>query len=470
MEFQRLPVCIFSFNRPDYLRATLEALRVALDAGGMIGPVALFQDGAWNPHSRQTMATPQAIAACIAQFQRLLPHGQVIESSVNLGIAENIARGEAWAFEGARYPAALFFEDDMVVAPGYFRAMAGLYALAQAQPRIAMFAAYGADGRASAAEQFAARRHAGPMHHNWAFGLTRTAWVQREALTRDYMDILSGHDYRDRPLDRIAAWYGRMGWPPLPTTQDIAKSAALNTLGLARIASVAACARYIGATGTHYNPDEFARLGFADVVLIEDTHPDLDWQFDVLDDAAIDAIVARQRADMLAVRLGADSFIGSTALIEALRVIRHLGPDALLPPQAAAPLTSAAGFYPDCWSHPHSSLVLSAAADLREVALEAIAAQHLPSGTRLDLLLNGQPAGSVQLDPGETFSVTLLLPRSLDGLEKVITARCSVNTDPFTAGFNADRRPLGFLLLRLTLLARDGGRTVLEGRDVIGSA
>ena len=468
MDFRLLPICLFSFNRPDYLRATLDSLVAAMQAAGMAGPVALFQDGAWNPHSRQSKAAASDIAACRDLFQRLVPHGAVFESPVNLGIAANIERGERWAFETMRAPAALFFEDDMVLAPFYFRAMAGLHALALAQPRIAMFAAYGADGRASAADQAAQRRRVGPMHHNWAFGLTRAAWQARETLTRDYLHLLSGSDYRDRPLDRIAAWYGRMGWPPLPTTQDIAKSVALNTLGFARIASVAICARNIGATGTHYTPEEFARMGFADVDLFDET--DVDWRFDLLDDAAIDAIVAEQRDATMRMRLGADSFIGSVALIDALRVIRHIGAEALLPATASALVTAAAGFYPDCWSHPAASIVFAAGAALREATLEAIAAQHLPAGTRLEFHLNGQPAGTALLVPGETFTATLLLPPSLDGLEKVLTTDCSVRSDPFSVGFNADRRALGFLLLRLTLRDRDGAVMVIEGPALLAGA
>jgi hypothetical protein len=469
MDFRRLPICVFSFNRVAYLRATLESLRDAMSAGGMCGPVLLFQDGAWNEFSRQNKTPPQSVAASRQAFQDIIPYGVVLESATNLGIAGNIYRGECWAFETMRYPAALFFEDDMVVSRDYFRAMAGLYALAQAQPRIAMFAAYGADGRATLDEQLERRTKVGPMHHNWAFGLTRDAWLKRETLTRDYMASLAGAEYRDRPLDRIAAWYGRLGWPPLPTSQDIAKSVALNTLGFVRVASVAICARNIGEIGHHYTPSEFGRLGFADVAMFEsDAAGDASWVFDPLSEAEVDGLVAEQRADIMRVRFGAEAFIGSTALIDALRVIRSVGADALLHCGPSRLIASVAGFYPDRWSYPVASIVFSASANLREVTLDAIAAQHLPPGTSVEFLLNGQLAAAVWLEPGLDFSVTLMLPQRLDGLEKVLAARCSVNADPYSVGFNEDRRPLGFLLLRLALLEQDGTRTTVEGETLVG--
>lgn len=470
MDFKRLPICIFSFNRLEYLRQTLESLCRAIAAGGMAGPVVLFQDGCRNPFSGQDKTDPALIAACTALFLDLIPRGVVFASPDNIGIARNIYRGELWAFETMRYPAALFFEDDMVVARHYFLAMQQLHQLALAQPRIAMFAAYGADGKADVARQYSHRTHVGPMHHNWAFGLTRDGWLRRETLTREYMRIIAACDYRDRPLDQIAGWYARLGWPPLPTSQDIAKSAALNTLGLARIASVAVCARNIGEVGQHYTPEEFRRLGLADVAMLESRHPDVDWSFDPVSEEAVDAIVAAQRRETLRVRLGREAFLGSNALLEALRVARSIGADALLQPGTGRCISSVSGLYTDRWCFPVATIGFPPDLALRGVEIEAIAAQHLPPGTTLALSLNGCEATSVALQAGRDFSVVVPMPRHLDGLEKLLVARCSVNLDPFSVGFNQDRRPLSCLLLRLTLLERDGTQTVIDGAELVRGA
>jgi hypothetical protein len=316
MDFRRLPICILSHDRPAYLRPMLEALAAAMAEAGMFGPVLLFQDGARDG------ADPRPAAACVQAFHTALPHGVAFGSAEHLGIARNLHRAETWAFDSMRYPAALFFEDDLVVGRSYFRAMAALGE--QAPAKVALFSASGLDPRATRPEQVERRRQVGPLVRDWGYCLTREAWLKCQPHWRDYLDLLDGGEPR---LDRVAAWYGRLGWPPLPAHQSFAKSVLLNTLGYARIGSVANCARNIGAAGHLYTPAEFQRHGFADAALLEDG----DWQFDALDDAQLDGIVLAQRQAALRQRLGADSFIGNQALIDALRLRllpRPLGPSA----------------------------------------------------------------------------------------------------------------------------------------------
>jgi hypothetical protein len=470
MDFRRLPICVFSFDRVAYLRRTLDSLCEAMTVAGMAGPVVLFQDGAYNPHSGQNKTTPEAVAACIAAFRDTVPHGVVFAAAENLGIGRNIHRAERWAFEDCGYPAALFFEDDMTVSPRYFLVMEQLHALTLAQPRIAMFAAYGCDGLADIARQFEQRTKVGAMHHNWAFGMTRAAWLQRETLTRDYMALLDGCDYRDRPLDQIAAWYGALGWPPLPTSQDMAKSVALNTLGLARVASVAICARNMGEVGQHYTPAEFERLGFANVALLESAHPEAAWSFDPLDEAGVDAIVLEQRRSALQARLGAEAFASCPGLIEALRILHAVGGEALLRGGRNRYVTHVSGMYDDRWCLPRATLGFAAAVSLRGVEVEGIAAQHLPPGASIGFALNGQHVVDAPLRAGQPFSIVVPMPRCLDGLEKRLVATCSVNLDPYSAGYNQDRRPLSFLLVRITLLERDGTQTAMPGEALVEGA
>jgi hypothetical protein len=465
MEFRHLPVIVFSFNRPDYLRATLVSLREAIEAGGMAGPVVLFQDGARNPHSGQERAAPAQIAACVAAFRAVFPQGVVFASAVNLGIGLNVDRGERWVFETQGYPAGLFFEDDMVLAPHYFRALAGLYRLASAEPRIAMFAAYGADGRSTLARQRAEHRRVGAMHHNWAFGLTRAGWLARETLTAAYTAALQGCDYRDRPLERIAAWHVRLGWPPMPTSQDIARAIAFNTLGLARVSSLAICARNIGAVGQHYTPEEFRRLGLGDVALLDEAPPEAEWTFDALAEAELSEILAEDRATLLRQRLGPEPFMGSEAFVEAARILRAIGPDRLVR-RLRGPLAAVSGLYPDRWCHPAATLVFDLGFRLRTLTVEGVAAQHLPPATTLAAVLNGSPAGAKPLQAGQAFTLDLVLPVHLDGLEKTLKLRCSVNADPYSVGFNEDRRALSFLLLRLVLMTADGNEIVITGEQV----
>src|SRR5262245_34736804 len=69
------PIIVLSFNRPHYLRPTLESLRdqkPAIDQRR----VHLFQDGAVNLYSGKRYADDEAIQQCIAVFKDVFPGGQ----------------------------------------------------------------------------------------------------------------------------------------------------------------------------------------------------------------------------------------------------------------------------------------------------------------------------------------------------------------------------------------------------------
>lgn len=251
--------------------------------------------------------------------------------------------------------------------------------------------------------------------------LFRAPWLACRRLWRDFLAC-------DGELAAVALWYGRLGWPPLPAAPDMARAALWNTLGLARLGPEDAWAQ---------------------------------------SERELDALVAQQRQALLRHRLAADAFAGSAALIDALRLLRALDAAALLPGDAAGRLT-ASGFYPDGWSHPRAGFAFPPGTALRAVTLEAIAAQHLPPGATLELALNGKLAAAVALAPGEPFATTVLAPARLDGLEKRLTAHCSVASDPRSAGFNEDRRQLGFLLVSLTLEDAEGVRVALTAAEALG--
>src|SRR5262245_64406489 len=107
----RMPLAILSFDRPEYLDAVLRSLRPQVSRQDRI---ILFQDGAWNPYSRQQKCDPRAIDACIKSYQRIIPWGAVAASEHNVGIAENYERAEQEIFGNLQASFGLFLEDDLV--------------------------------------------------------------------------------------------------------------------------------------------------------------------------------------------------------------------------------------------------------------------------------------------------------------------------------------------------------------------
>lgn len=170
---KRFPIAILSFNRPHYLREVLLSLRPQVDEDDRI---TLFQDGAWNPYSKQRRTHPAHIAVCVGLFREIIPWGTVAESKYNIGVAENYERAEQQIFRRWREPCGLFLEDDMVLSPNYLAVTKMLLDIAQKEPRISYVSAYG-DLRASVAEQEARPRDLIPMHENWGFEPVERGWT-----------------------------------------------------------------------------------------------------------------------------------------------------------------------------------------------------------------------------------------------------------------------------------------------------
>jgi hypothetical protein len=468
MNFLEAPICVVSFNRPEYLAQTLTAMIAAADHAGMRGPVLLFQDGAFNPFSKQRKATDESIEASRKVFRTIVPRGVIFDSEENMGIANNIYRAEQWAFQKMEYPVAVFMEDDMVVSLNYFNIMAKIYELTFGQPRIGMFAAYGCSSNIR--EQFRCRNQLGRMQHNWAFALTRAAWLEREKYIRGYMDILSTCDYRDRPLGRISAWYARMGWPPMPTNQDIAKTIAMNTLGISRLCTFVACGRYIGEIGQHFTPQFFAESGFASVPMFEEFHPNEPIAPETPPDHELDRLWRREREYLLSTRLNAQKLLEDDELVWIGRALQSVGAFGDHSRSAGGIVNSVGGLYPDGWFRPTMAFGFNADSAVRRISIECMMAPHLPEGTRISYTLNGLPVATADARAGEKFVVDIDVPSSLDGIEKLLRGHCSVTLDPSSVGFNGDLRPLSSLLHGIIVTDHAGAETRIDLATLIAAA
>jgi hypothetical protein len=175
--FISYPIAIMSFDRPHYLEPVLQSLRQQTI------PVAakdiyLFQDG-YQSDDGPDITDPTLVERCVAIFEEIFPHGKIIFSQRNLGVALNFARAEQIIFEKLGHNAAFFFEDDLIVTPHYLAALYDLTDIALAEPQIAYVAAYG-DHHATLDQQRSASHKLIQMRHKWGFGLTRRQWLAQK--------------------------------------------------------------------------------------------------------------------------------------------------------------------------------------------------------------------------------------------------------------------------------------------------
>jgi hypothetical protein len=254
-----VPIVIFAFDRPDYLAALCRGLLGQTQLRADPSRVHLVQDGAVSARTGRRHARPADIARSVAVFREHFPQGHVHASPHNLGIAENILRGQVLAFETLDAPVAYFFEDDLEPGPLY---LAALEAMRQASEPfaggVAYFAAYG-DHRAQPPGPAVAWR---PLGHHWGFGLRRAAWRRIQDWLQPWWTEIRRNDYPARNKRRVLeVWRGRRVANAV-SAQDAAAELACADLGLARLGTDVCFGRYIGQTGNHFTPAVFRKLGF----------------------------------------------------------------------------------------------------------------------------------------------------------------------------------------------------------------
>jgi hypothetical protein len=254
-----VPVVIFAFNRPDYLAALCRGLLAQTQVKVDPSRVHLMQDGAVSARTGRRHALPGMIERSAAVFREHFPQGHVHQSPHNLGIAENILRGQALAFETLDAPVAYFFEDDLEPGPLYIAALEAMRAASEPfADRVAYFAAYG-DRRGVQTGPLVRWR---PLANLWGFGLRREAWRRIQDWLQPWWEEIRRNDYRARNALRIMEFWRTKPIARNATSQDGAMEAACAAVGLARIGTDVCFARYIGAVGEHLSPQKFKERGF----------------------------------------------------------------------------------------------------------------------------------------------------------------------------------------------------------------
>lgn len=291
----RVPIVIFSFDRPDYLERLCRGLLGQTQIRPDPSRIFLLQDGAVSRRTGHRYGRPGPMQRCVALFREIFPEGQVLASPHNLGMAANILRGQRHVFETLDEELGYFFEDDLEPGPLYLAALEALRVGTESfGERVAYFAAYG--------DQTAPRP--GPevrliqLGHHWGYGLRRAAWRRIQDFIAPWWEEALRTDFPGRNRLRLLQVY--RGWDVAVdgVAEDSAANLACAAMGLARLNTDVSFARYIGEQGEHFNPAIFRRLGFEGMRWAEGDR----FALDAPDAATVDRITAAARAGRTAFR------------------------------------------------------------------------------------------------------------------------------------------------------------------------
>ena len=255
----RVPVVIFSFDRPEYLERLCRGLLAQSQLRPDPARVFLMQDGAVSPRTGHRYGRPLRMQRCVELFREHFPQGQVLASPHNLGIADNILRGQRHVFEELDEELGYFFEDDLEPGPLYLAALEAMRAATEPfADRVGYFAAYGHHRDPQPGPEVKVLQ----LGHHWGFGLRRAAWRRIQAFLPEWWEEARRVDFQGRNRLRLLRVY--RGWDVAVdgVAEDAATELACASLGLARLNTDVCFARYIGEHGEHFNPAVYRSLGF----------------------------------------------------------------------------------------------------------------------------------------------------------------------------------------------------------------
>lgn len=255
----RVPIVIFSFDRPDYLERLCRGLLAQTQIRPDPSRVFLMQDGAVSPRTGHRYGRPARMRRAVEAFRALFPEGQVLAAEGNLGIGDNILRGQRHVFETLGEEVGYFFEDDLEPGPLYLAALEAMRAATEPfADRVAYFAAYGDHAAPKPGPEVRLLQ----LGHHWGFGLRRQAWRRIQAFLPAWWEELRRADYQGRNRLRLIRLYRDWDVASEGVGEDAATELACASLGLARLNTDVSFARYIGERGEHFDPAVFRALGF----------------------------------------------------------------------------------------------------------------------------------------------------------------------------------------------------------------
>lgn len=259
----KIPICILSFNRPEYLEKVLQSLLIQEDAGKV--EHHLFQDNAVNAFSKIRRAEDEEVQRCVELFQEYFPNGTVHLAEANISTALNHFRALEFVFNCGDNNVGIFVEDDIVLSKFYVNINRVFYSQFMENPFIGCFTAYGKNIVSPYRSQEKNKQKLCSYGTTTVTSLKKDVWFKIRPIVRGYIDAISGCDYRDRPRKKIVNFYNQLGVDIekcFVSSQDRAREVAMLKNGLIFVGTFTNNAKHIGEKGIHTSLKSFKSLGF----------------------------------------------------------------------------------------------------------------------------------------------------------------------------------------------------------------
>ena len=256
---EKMACTIFSFDRPNYLKQTLDSIEVSyhtcknyLDKNQIEIEFFVLQDGLFIGDSKKGSEKGFKESQDVIEEFRRKSFAKICTWNVacNVGIGkQKFSANELCKL----YEKIMFFEDDMILSPYYFRI---LLALNKRFPRCAVTACDRTGGIPK--DDFKNHLHKAVKSkcHWWGYLMPRRIIEKLQPMLNKYINVV-GKDYRKRPVGIIKETFNMRA-----TSHDAIIDKVMREYDFKKVTTYVPRAKYIGENGMHANTHWFNKHKF----------------------------------------------------------------------------------------------------------------------------------------------------------------------------------------------------------------
>lgn len=261
-KMEKPAIALITYARSDYFEEVLNSILNQKINGKIFSDyfdLYIFQDGLLKDDTPYNIKGHETIKAICANQ---VPKSNFITQKENLCVALHFDFIERLFFEEQDREWAAFFEDDLVLSPGYLETLICMAESFKNDERVAMFNCFGMSAQEPLEIQEKNKNSLVCMDHHWGFGIYQSVWRKRQAFVDEYLKMIDQTPYRKRNHKRINNWLSYSGFKPRATSQDYIKACSISAMGMIKVSSFANFGTYIGKTGLHFTSEIFTSFGY----------------------------------------------------------------------------------------------------------------------------------------------------------------------------------------------------------------
>ncbi|VFQ47296.1 glycosyltransferase [Desulfoluna butyratoxydans] len=181
------PVALFTYNRPEHTRRTVEALRNNELAGAT--PLIIFSDGPRDHSMDKSVQEVRNYISTVDGFESIVIHHR----KKNMGLASSIIQGVTEvAGESGRV---IVLEDDLVTAPSFLSYMNEALSFYRDTPEVFSISGYNLPPQTmKIAADYPYDVYFNPRAHSWGWGTWADRWAKADWQVNDFKTFIADRE------------------------------------------------------------------------------------------------------------------------------------------------------------------------------------------------------------------------------------------------------------------------------------